>query len=123
MRKKLIMVRWLLFYMVFNEEAGHSPEAVYNLTQFWNEAKELINSDYIPDSGDVIFVNNHLCAHGRSAFTAGQREENGKIVPCERRQMLRMMSKTSLIHIRSMTHTDDPYFVMEEHLGKVFDQD
>nr|WP_255596593.1 TauD/TfdA family dioxygenase [Flavobacterium potami] len=53
----------------------------------------MINSEYIPDSGDVVFVNNHLCAHGRSAFTTGQREENSKIVKCERRQMLRMMSK------------------------------
>lgn len=120
--KELPFIRFDAAEQIFNEKAGQTPEALYNLTEFWNEAKELINSDYIPNSGDVIFVNNHLCAHGRSAFTAGQREENGKIVKCERRQMLRMMSKTSLIHMREMTQTDDPYFVMEEHLGKVFDQ-
>ncbi|MDX6182898.1 taurine catabolism dioxygenase TauD [Flavobacterium sp. Fl-77] len=118
--KQLPFIRFDAAEQIFNENAGQTPEALYNLTEFWNEAKELINSDYIPNSGDVIFVNNHLCAHGRSAFVAGQREENGKIIKCERRQMLRMMSKTSLIHIRSVTQTHDPSFIMEEHLGNVF---
>jgi hypothetical protein len=121
--KQLPFIRFDAAEQIFNENAGQTPEALYNLTEFWNEAKELINSEYVPNSGDVIFVNNHLCAHGRSAFVAGQREENGKIVKCERRQMLRMMSKTSLIHMRSVTQTNNPYFIMEEHLGKIFDLD
>lgn len=121
--RQLPFIRFDAAEQIFNENAGQTPEALRYLTDFWNEAKTLINSEYIPNSGDVIFVNNHLCAHGRSAFIAGQRTENGKIVKCERRQMLRMMSKTSLIQIRSVTHTDDPYFVMEEHLGKIFDLD
>jgi len=41
-------------------------------------------------------------------------------VKCERRLMLRMMSKTSLINISAVSHTDDPYFIMEEHYGKLF---
>ncbi|WP_316632390.1 taurine catabolism dioxygenase TauD [uncultured Flavobacterium sp.] len=121
--RQLPFIRFDAAEQIFNENAGQTPEALYNLTEFWNEAKELINSEYVPNSGDVIFVNNHLCAHGRSAFVAGQREENGEIVKCERRQMLRMMSKTSLIHMRSVTQTNDPYFIMEEHLGKIFDLD
>lgn len=121
--RQLPFIRFDAAEQIFNENAGQTSEALGNLMDFWDEAKTLINSDYIPDSGDVIFVNNHLCAHGRSAFVAGQRIENGEIVKCERRQMLRMMSKTSLIHIRSVTRTDDPYFIMEEHLGKIFDMD
>ncbi|UGU17586.1 TauD/TfdA family dioxygenase [Sinomicrobium kalidii] len=121
--KQLPFIRFDAAEQIFNEKAGQSQEALNNLTDFWNEAKPLINNNFIPESGDVVFVNNHLCAHGRSAFTAGQRNENGKIVKCERRQMLRMMSKTSLIHIRSVTDTNDPYFIMEEHLGKVFATD
>lgn len=121
--KKLPFIRFDAAEQIFNDNAGQTPEALYNLTEFWNEAKELINSEYIPNSGDLIFVNNHLCAHGRNAFVAGQREENGEILKCERRLMLRMMSKTSLIHMRSATQTNDPYFVMEEHLGKIFDLD
>lgn len=121
--KELPFIRFDAAEQIFNKNAGQTPEALYNLTEFWNEAKTLINSDYIPNSGDLIFVNNHLCAHGRSAFVAGQREENGKIVKCERRQMLRMMSKTSLIHMRSVTKTNDPYFIMEEHLGTIFNRD
>jgi L-asparagine oxygenase len=119
--KELPFIRFDAAEQIFNENAGQTSEALNNLMDFWDEAKMLINSDYIPDSGDLIFVNNHLCAHGRSAFVAGQRIENGEVIKCERRQMLRMMSKTSLIHIRSVTQTNDPYFIMEEHLGKVFD--
>lgn len=121
--RELPFIRFDAAEQIFNPYAGQTPEALYNLTEFWNEAKKLINSEYIPNAGDLIFVNNHLCAHGRNAFVAGQREENGKILKCERRQMLRMMSKTSLIHIRSVTQTNDPYFVVEEHLGKIFDLD
>ncbi|MFL9829752.1 hypothetical protein ABS764_02715 [Flavobacterium sp. ST-87] len=121
--KKFPFIRFDAAEQIFNDNAGQTPETLYNLTEFWNEAKELINSEYIPNSGDLIFVNNHLCAHGRNAFVAGQREENGEILKCERRQMLRMMSKTSLIHIRSVTQTNDPYFVMEEHLGQIFNLD
>lgn len=121
--RELPFIRFDAAEQIFNENAGQTPDALHNLTEFWNEAKTLINSEYIPNSGDLIFVNNHLCAHGRSAFIAGQRIENGEIVKCERRQMLRMMSKTSLIHIRSVTQKDDPYFIMEEHLGKIFNLD
>lgn len=120
--RQLPFIRFDAAEQIFNENAGQTPEALSNLIDFWNEAKTLINSEYVPNSGDVIFVNNHLCAHGRSAFIAGQRIENGKVIKCERRQMLRMMSKTSLIHMRAVTHRDDPYFIMEEHLGKIFDQ-
>ena len=106
---------------IYNKEAAQSPEAMKNLVTFWNEARELIYNSFIPEAGDMIFVNNHLCAHGRNAFTAGFRNENGQLIPCERRLMLRMMSKTSLIHIQSVAHPENPYMVMEEHYGKVYD--
>ncbi|MGS2740733.1 taurine catabolism dioxygenase TauD [Sinomicrobium sp. M5D2P17] len=118
--RTLPFIRFDAAEQIFNEKAGQSQQALNNLINFWEEAKPLINNEFIPESGDVIFVNNHLCAHGRSAFIAGQRTDNGRIVKCERRQMLRMMSKTSLIQIRSVTDTNDPYFIMEEHLGKIF---
>ncbi|MVT07960.1 Fe(II)-2OG oxygenase family protein [Chitinophaga tropicalis] len=105
---------------IYNQEAGQSPEALENLKTFWNEARGLIYDSFIPEAGDLIFVNNHLCAHGRNAFVAGFRNENGTMVPCERRLMLRMMSKTSLIHIQSVAHPENPYMVMEEHYGKVY---
>ncbi|WP_160711700.1 TauD/TfdA family dioxygenase [Chitinophaga solisilvae] len=106
---------------IYNKEAGQSPEALENLKAFWQEARQLIYSSFIPEAGDMIFVNNHLCAHGRNAFLAGFRNENGSLVPCERRLMLRMMSKTSLIHIQSVAHPANPYLVMEEHYGKVYE--
>ena len=118
--QELPFIRFDAAEQIFNEKAGQSPEALRNLVDFWQEAKGLINSSFTPEAGDVIFVNNHLCAHGRTAFVAGQRNENGKMVPCERRQMLRMMSKTSLIDIRAVTRTEDPYFIMEEHYGRLF---
>ncbi|GAA3652917.1 taurine catabolism dioxygenase TauD [Flavivirga jejuensis] len=106
---------------IFNEKVEQSPKAMKNLLRFWNKAKSLIYNKFIPDSGDLIFVNNHLCAHGRSSFVAGQKMKNGNIIKCERRQMLRMMSKTSLINIRHVTHINDPYLIIEEHYGKLFD--
>jgi L-asparagine oxygenase len=105
---------------IFNEEAAQSPEAMKNLLAFWSEARNLIYDRFIPEAGDMIFVNNHLCAHGRNAFMAGFRNENGQMIPCERRLMLRMMSKTSLIHIQNVAHPENPYMVMEEHYGKVY---
>jgi len=93
------------------------------LVSFWQEARTLIYDGFIPEAGDLIFVNNHLCAHGRNAFTAGFRNENGAMVPCERRMMLRMMSKASLLHIQSVIHPENPYLVMEEHYGKIYPQD
>ncbi|SFD62429.1 Taurine catabolism dioxygenase TauD, TfdA family [Chitinophaga sp. CF118] len=105
---------------IYNEQADQSPEAMEHLVNFWEEAQPLIYNDYVPDAGDLIFVNNHLCAHGRNAFLAGFRKENGVMVKCERRMMLRMMSKTSLINIQSVAHTDDPYLIMEEHYGSLF---
>ncbi|WPQ61030.1 taurine catabolism dioxygenase TauD [Chitinophaga sancti] len=105
---------------IYNEAAGQTPEAMAHLKHFWEEARQLIYNDYIPESGDLIFVNNHLCAHGRNAFVAGYRKENDRMVKCERRMMLRMMSKTSLIGIRGVTHADDPYLIMEEHYGSLF---
>lgn len=105
---------------IHNPDAGQSAEAMHYLEEFWKVAKTHIYNDFIPEAGDLIFVNNHLCAHGRNAFVAGYREEKGVLVPCERRMMLRMMSKTSLINIRAVTKTDDPYFIMEEHYGSIF---
>ncbi len=105
---------------IYNEQADQDPEALRNLVYFWEQARELIYNDFIPESGDLIFVNNHLCAHGRNAFLAGFREEYGQLVKCERRIMLRMMSKTSLINIRAVTHPENPYLIMEEHYGKVY---
>jgi L-asparagine oxygenase len=105
---------------IFNEQADQSAEAMEYLVNFWSEAQPLIYNDYVPDAGDLVFVNNHLCAHGRNAFLAGFKKENGQLVPCERRMMLRMMSKTSLINIQSVAHTDDPYLIMEEHYGSLF---
>jgi len=104
---------------IYNEQAGQSPEALDILKRFWAKAKQLIYSDFIPNAGDLIFVNNHLCAHGRTAFRAGVREVDGKTVPCERRQMLRMMSKSSLIHVQSVAHPENPYLIMEDHYGKI----
>jgi len=106
---------------IYNEQAGQTDEAMKNLKAYWEEARKLIYNGFIPDAGDLIFVNNHLCAHGRNAFTAGFRNENGTMVPCERRLMLRMMSKTSLIQIQSVAHPQNPYLVMEEHYGKVYE--
>ncbi|MDO5970717.1 taurine catabolism dioxygenase TauD [Flavivirga aquimarina] len=106
---------------IFNEKVEQSPKAMKNLLSFWDKAKNLIYDKFIPDSGDMIFVNNHLCAHGRNSFVAGQKRKNGKIIQCERRQMLRMMSKTSLINIRHVTHINDPYLIIEEHYGDLFD--
>ncbi|RAJ79106.1 hypothetical protein CLV59_106166 [Chitinophaga dinghuensis] len=105
---------------IHNPTANQSPEAMHYLEEFWKVAKTHICNDIIPGAGDLIFVNNHLCAHGRNAFLAGYREEKGVLVPCERRMMLRMMSKTSLISIRAFTRTEDPYFIMEEHYGSKF---
>ncbi|NIG56236.1 TauD/TfdA family dioxygenase [Chitinophaga sp. Cy-1792] len=105
---------------IFNEDAGQSPEALEHLQKFWNEAQGLIYDEFIPEAGDLIFVNNHLCAHGRNAFTAGFKQEGDQLVPCERRMMLRMMSKTSLIHIQPVAHPQNPYLVMEEHYGKIY---
>ena len=105
---------------IYNVNADQAPEALENLKRFWEEAKGLIYNEFIPEAGDLIFVNNHLCAHGRNAFLAGFREEFGQLVKCERRLMLRMMSKTSLINIRSVTHPENPYLIMEEHYGKVY---
>ncbi|WP_298739701.1 TauD/TfdA family dioxygenase [uncultured Chitinophaga sp.] len=105
---------------IYNKDAGQSGEAMEQLVHFWQQARSLIYDGFIPEAGDLIFVNNHLCAHGRNAFVAGFRNENGKLVPCERRMMLRMMSKTSLIHIQSVVHPENPYLVMEEHYGKIY---
>jgi len=107
---------------IYNKEAGQSEAAMEHLVNFWQEARTLIYDSFIPEAGDLIFVNNHLCAHGRNAFMAGFRNENGQLVPCERRMMLRMMSKTSLIHIQSVVHPENPYLVMEEHYGKIYPQ-
>lgn len=105
---------------LYNPDANQGAEAMHHLEEFWRVAKTYIYNDFVPAAGDLIFVNNHLCAHGRNAFVAGYREEKGVLVPCERRMMLRMMSKTSLINIRSVTKTEDPYFIMEEHYGNIF---
>ncbi|WP_438711704.1 taurine catabolism dioxygenase TauD [Aquimarina muelleri] len=120
--EKFPFIRFDAAEQIYNDQANQTPEAFKNLTDFWNDAKKLIYNSFIPDSGDLIFVNNHICAHGRSAFDAGIKKVDGKIIKCERRQMLRMMSKTSLINIRDVTHTDDPYLIMEEHYGKLFNE-
>ncbi|HEX8015766.1 MAG TPA: taurine catabolism dioxygenase TauD [Flavobacterium sp.] len=104
---------------IYNEQAGQSPEALEILKKFWEKAKTLIYDEFIPNAGDLVFVNNHLCAHGRTAFRAGIREVNGESVKCERRQMLRMMSKSSLIHVQDVAHPENPYLIMEDHYGKV----
>ncbi|WP_223600603.1 TauD/TfdA family dioxygenase [Chryseobacterium sp. GVT01B] len=105
---------------LFNSSIRQSDEAQNTLYEFWEEARHLIYSGFTPQAGDVILVNNHLCAHGRSAFRAGVRNIDGIEHPCERRIMLRMMSKVSLIDMRAHTLTEDPFFVIEEHLGKNF---
>ncbi|WP_284461678.1 TauD/TfdA family dioxygenase [Chryseobacterium sp.] len=105
---------------LFSSTIKQSEDAHHYLKKFWEEARHLIYSDFTPQAGDVILVNNHLCAHGRSAFRAGVRNIDGVEYPCERRIMLRMMSKVSLIDMRAHTLTEDPFFVIEEHLGKNF---
>lgn len=106
---------------LFNPSIKQTEEAHYHLKEFWEEARHLIYSGFTPQAGDVILVNNHLCAHGRSAFKAGVRNIDGVENKCERRIMLRMMSKVSLIDMRAHTLTEDPFFVIEEHLGKNFE--
>lgn len=118
--EKRPFIRFDAAEQIYNEKAGQSPEALRNLKNFWEEARQLIYSDFVPESGDLIFVNNHLCAHGRNSFLAGYRREQGELVKCERRLMLRMMSKTSLINTHAVAQPDNPYFIMEEHFGKVF---
>lgn len=117
--RKTPFIRFDAAEQLNNEAAHQSAEALEILTKFWTDAKRFVYEDYVPQSGDLVFVNNHLCAHGRTAFQAGYKMVDGQLIKCERRQMLRMMSKTSLIHIREVTHPDDPYFVMEDHYGKV----
>jgi L-asparagine oxygenase len=107
---------------LFNPSIKQSEDAQHHLNEFWEEARHLIYSGFTPQAGDVILVNNHLCAHGRSAFKAGVRNINGIENQCERRIMLRMMSKVSLIDMRAHTLTEDPFFIIEEHLGKNFQQ-
>ncbi|MEN7551483.1 hypothetical protein AAG747_26435 [Rapidithrix thailandica] len=119
--KKWPFMRFDAAEQIFNEKVKQSPRALNHLLDFWEKSKALIYNSFVPDAGDLVFLNNHLCAHGRSAFVAGMKMKDGKAVKCERRQMLRMMSKTSLINIREVTHTDDPYLIMEEHYGKLFD--
>ncbi|MDF2474763.1 MAG: hypothetical protein K0S24_246 [Sphingobacterium sp.] len=117
--RKTPFIRFDAAEQLYNANAGQSPEALEILSRFWSEAKEYIYNDFIPQSGDLVFVNNHLCAHGRSAFKAGMKQVDGQWVKCERRQMLRMMSKTNLLQIREMTHPDNPYFIIEDHYGKI----
>lgn len=117
---KAPFIRFDAAEQIYNEDAGQSPEAMEHLLTFWKEARMLIYDEFIPQAGDLVFVNNHLCAHGRNAFLAGFKNENGRMVPCERRWMLRMMSKGSLIQIQSVVHPENPYMVMEEHYGKVY---
>lgn len=117
---KLPFMRFDAAEQLFNSSIRQTEEAQHHLTEFWKEARDLIYSDFTPQAGDVILVNNHLCAHGRSAFRAGVRNIDGIEHPCERRIMLRMMSKVSLIDMRAHTLTEDPFFVIEEHLGKNF---
>jgi L-asparagine oxygenase len=104
---------------IYNEHAGQSPEALDILKKFWEKAKDLIYDEFIPNAGDLVFVNNHLCAHGRTAFRAGFKEINGETIKCERRQMLRMMSKSSIIQIQPFAHPENPFLIMEDHYGKV----
>ncbi|AZB16838.1 taurine catabolism dioxygenase TauD [Chryseobacterium indologenes] len=117
---KLPFMRFDAAEQLFNPSIKQSAEAQQCLTEFWDDARHLIYSGFTPQAGDVILVNNHLCAHGRSAFRAGVRNIDGIEQACERRIMLRMMSKVSLIDMRAHTLTEDPFFVIEEHLGKNF---
>jgi len=117
--KSAPFIRFDAAEQIYNPQANQSPEAKAFLVDFWEKAKKHIYDQFIPESGDLVFVNNHLCAHGRTAFQAGIRFENGKATKCERRLMLRMMSKTSLIHIRQVTHPANPYLIMEDHYGHV----
>ncbi|MDR6922580.1 TauD/TfdA family dioxygenase [Chryseobacterium sp. 2987] len=119
---RLPFMRFDAAEQLFNPDIQQSEEAHHCLSEFWEEARHLIYSDFTPQAGDVILVNNHLCAHGRSAFRAGVRNIDGVEHQCQRRIMLRMMSKVSLIDMRAHTLTDDPFFVIEEHLGKNFQQ-
>lgn len=120
--EKLPFIRFDAAEQIFNPDANQTPEAMNYLKNYWEEAGKLIYNEFVPESGDLIFVNNHLCAHGRNAFEAGVKVVNGKRIKCERRQMMRMMSKASLINIRHVTHTNDPYLVMEKHLGQMFEE-
>jgi len=118
--QKLPFMRFDAAEQLFNPSIQQTDLAHHALNKFWQEAKHLIYSDFTPQAGDVILVNNHLCAHGRSAFRAGVKNVNGVELACEKRIMLRMMSKVSLMDMRAHTLTEDPFFVIEEHLGKNF---
>lgn len=101
-------------------EANQIPEAQYALEQFWKDAQSSIYQDFIPCSGDMVFVNNRIVAHGRSLFMAGYKKVGNELIPCEKRWMLRMMSTANLMDFYEYAHPENPYLSMEKHFGELF---
>ncbi len=113
-------------FMVFDPQeqlpksANQTPEAQKALEAFWSDAQELIYKDFVPSSGDLIFVNNKMVSHGRSAFKAGFMDVDGVSVPCEKRFMVRMMSTANLMTFYKYAHPENPYLGFEKQYGDLF---
>jgi L-asparagine oxygenase len=116
--------RWLPFMRMdpqeqLRAEANQPPAARRALETFWHDAQNLIYKDFRPQAGDVILINNALCAHGRSSFQAGITVENGRAVECERRWMMRVMSLDSRIGSFPYRHDVHAHLVTERQFGSL----
>lgn len=106
---------------LFSVDVNQSEEALSALIPFWEDVKDLIYLEFTPSAGDAVIVNNKLCCHARGKFLAGYKiNENGILVPCERRIMVRMMSTANLMSFHPYTKTLNPYIGMEKHFGQLF---
>jgi len=103
-----------------SDAANQTPEALIALKAFWADAEKLIYKEFIPSSGDMVFVNNKMVSHGRSPFEAGFKTVDGKKVPCEKRWMLRMMSTANLMKFYKYSHPENPYLGWEKQYDELF---
>ncbi len=103
--------------------ADQTQEALEAVSAFWSDAEGLIFKEFIPSSGDLVFVNNKMVSHGRSAFTAGYKNVNGTLIPCEKRWMLRMMSTANLMTFYRYAHPENPYLGFEKQYDELFNNE
>ncbi len=106
-----------------SSSANQTPEAFDALSAFWSDAEKLIFKGYVPSSGDLVFVNNKMVSHGRSAFVAGFKKVDGILVPCEKRWMLRMMSTANLMAFYRYAHPENPYLGWEKQYDILFNNE
>ncbi len=90
-----------------------SIEATYAIEWLEKEIQSKIYSDFAPDAGDLVLVNNKMIGHGRGKFNAGISPE-GHLV--DRRWMIRMMSHTSPMQAYAYGEPGNP-FIINELLG------